>query len=47
MGKKSTTTVECQSGEFTKKILIDNFEIQNIENTDENTLFEEVQLTSE
>ena len=46
MGKTSTTNVKSQSGESTKTILTANFEIQNLENTDDNTLLKKVQLTS-
>ena len=41
------TTLESQSPESIKTILTDDFEIHDLDNTDDNILVKEVQLTSE
>ena len=41
------TTLESQSAESIKTISTDNFEIHDLDNTDDNILVKEVQLTSE
>ena len=46
-GKTYTTTLESQSDESIKTISTDNFEIHDLDNTDDNILVKEVQLTSE
>ena len=43
----STTTLERQSRSSNKKILTDDLEIQNLDNTEDNILVKEVQLNSE
>ena len=47
MGKKYPTTVESQSAESIKTISTDDLEIHDLDNTDDNILVKEVQLTSE
>ena len=47
MVKTFTTNLEGQSGESIKSILTDDFEIQNIDNTDDISLIKEIQVTSE
>ena len=47
IGKPYPTTLESQSGESIKTILTDDFEIHDLNNTDDNILVKEVQLTSE
>ena len=45
--KTYSTTLESQSNESSKTISTDNFEIHDLDNTDDNILVKEVQLTSE
>lgn len=48
IGKTYLTTLESQSAEYKKKtFLTDDFEIHDLDNTDDNILGKEVQLTSE
>ena len=47
IGKRYTTTIESPSAESTKTISTDDFEIHDLDNTDDNILVKEVQLTSE
>ena len=46
-GKTHTTTLESQSAESIKTISTDDFEIYDLDNTDDNILVKEVQLTAE
>ena len=45
--KTYPTTLESQSAESIKTISTDDFEIHDLDNTDDNILVKEVQLTSE
>ena len=45
--KRYPTTLESQSAESIKTISTDDFEIHDLDNTDDNILVKEVQLTSE
>ena len=45
--KTYPTTLESQSTESIKTISTDDFEIHDLDNTDDNILVKEVQLTSE
>ena len=45
--KTYPTTLESQSAESIKTISIDDFETHDLDNTDDNILVKEVQLTSE
>ena len=45
--KRYPTTLERQSAESIKTISTDDFEIHDLDNTDDNILVKEVQLTSE
>ena len=45
--KTHPTTLESQSAESIKTISTDDFEIHDLDNTDDNILVKEVQLTSE
>ena len=47
IGKIYPTTLESQSAESIKTISKDDFEIHDLDNTDDNILVKEVQLTSE
>ena len=47
IGKRYHTTLESQSAESIKTISTDDFEIHDLDNTDDNILVKEVQLTSE
>ena len=47
IGKRYPTTLESQSAESIKTISTDDFEIHDLDNTDDNILVKEVQLTSE
>ena len=47
IGKRYPTTLESQSTESIKTISTDDFEIHDLDNTDDNILVKEVQLTSE
>ena len=47
IGKKYHTTLESKSTESIKIISTDDFEIHDLDNTDDNILVKEVQLTSE
>ena len=47
IGKRYPTTLESQSAESIKTISKDDFEILDLDNTDDNILLKEVQLTSE
>ncbi|AAZ57840.1 hypothetical protein PMN2A_0348 [Prochlorococcus marinus str. NATL2A] len=47
IGKTYLTTLESQSAESKKTFLTDDFEIHDLDNTDDNILGKEVQLTSE
>ena len=47
IGKRYPTTLESQSVESIKTISRDDFEIHDLDNTDDNILVKEVQLTSE
>ena len=47
IGKPYPTTLESQSAESIKTISTDDFEIHDLDNTDDNILVKEVQLTSE
>ena len=47
IGKTYPTTLESQSAESIKTISKDDFEILDLDNTDDNILLKEVQLTSE
>ena len=47
IGKIYSTTLESKSTESIKTISTDDFEIHDLDNTDDNTLVKEVQLTSE
>ena len=47
IGKRYPTTLERQSAESIKTISTDDFEIHDLDNTDDNILVKEVQLTSE
>ena len=47
IGKTYPTTLESQSAESIKTISTDDFEIHDLDNTDDNILVKEVQLTSE
>ena len=47
IGKRYPTTLESQSDESIKTISTDDFEIHDLDNTDDNILVKEVQLTSE
>ena len=47
IGKRYPTTLESQSAESIKTISKDDFEIFDLDNTDDNILLKEVQLTSE
>ena len=47
IGKIYPTTLESQSAESIKIISTDDFEIHDLDNTDDNILVKEVQLTSE
>ena len=47
INKTFTTTLESQSSDSLKTILTDDFEIHDLDNTDDNILVKEVQLTSE
>lgn len=47
IGKAYPTTLESQSAESIKTISRDDFEIHDLDNTDDNILVKEVQLTSE
>ncbi|WP_257473538.1 hypothetical protein [Prochlorococcus marinus] len=47
ISKTYPTTLESQSAESIKTISTDYFEIHALDNTDDNTLVKEVQLTSE
>ena len=47
IGKKYPTTSESQPAESIKTISTDDFEIHDLDNTDDNILVKEVQLTSE
>ena len=47
IGKRNPTTLERQSAESIKTISTDDFEIHDLDNTDDNILVKEVQLTSE
>ena len=45
--KRYPTTLESQSAESIKTISTDDFEIHDLDNTEDNILVKEVQLTSE
>ena len=45
--KTYSTTLESHSAESIKTILTDDFETHDLDNTDDNILIKEVQLTSE
>ena len=45
IGKTDSSTLESQSSESFKSILTDDLEIQDLDNTDDNILVKEVQLT--
>ena len=47
IGQRYPTTLERQSAESIKTISTDDFEIHDLDNTDDNILVKEVQLTSE
>ena len=47
IGKRYPTTLESQSAESIKTISTDDFEIHDLDNTVDNILVKEVQLTSE
>ena len=47
IGKGYPTTLESQSAESIKTISTDDIEIHDLDNTDDNILVKEVQLTSE
>ena len=47
IGKTYPTTLESQSAESIKTTLKDDFEIHDLDNTDDNILVKEAQLTSE
>ena len=47
IAKRYPTTLESQSAESIKTISTDDFEIHDLDNTDDNILVKEVQLTSE
>ena len=47
IGKRYPTTLETPSAESIKAISKDDFEIHDLDNTDDNILVKEVQLTSE
>ena len=47
IGKRYPTTFESPSAESIKTISKDDFEIHDLDNTDDNILLKEVQLTSE
>lgn len=47
IAKTYPTTLESQSAESIKTISTDDFEIHDLDNTDDNILVKEVQLTSE
>ena len=47
IGKRYPTTLEIQSAESNKTISTDDFEIHDLDNTDDNIWAKEVQLTSE
>ena len=47
IGKRYPTTLESPSAESIKTISKDDFEIHDLDNTDDNILVKEVQLTSE
>ena len=47
IGKTYHPTLESQSAESIKTISTDDFEIHDLDNTDDNILVKEVQLTSE
>ena len=47
IGKRYPTTLESPSAESIKTISTDNFKIHDLDNTDDNILVKEVQLTSE
>ncbi|AIQ97135.1 hypothetical protein EW15_1043 [Prochlorococcus sp. MIT 0801] len=47
IGKRYPTTLEIQSAESIKTISTDDFDIHDLDNTDDNILVKEVQLTSE
>ena len=47
IGKRYPTILESQSAESIKTISTDDFEIHDLDNTDDNILVKEVQLTSE
>ena len=47
IGKTYPTTLESQSAESIKIISTDDIEIHDLDNTDDNILLKEVQLTSE
>ena len=47
IAKRYPTTLESQSAESIKTISTDGFEIHDLDNTDDNILGKEVQLTSE
>ena len=47
IGKRYSTTLESQSAESIKTISTDDFEIHDLDNTVDNILVKEVQLTSE
>ena len=47
IGKRYPTTLESQSAKSIKTISTDDFEIHDLDNTDDNILVKEVQLTSE
>ena len=47
IGRRYPTTLESQSAESIKTISTDDFEIHDLDNTDDNILVKEVQLTSE
>ena len=47
IGKRYATTLVSQSAESIKTISRDDFEIHDLDNTDDNILLKKVQLTSE